>query len=82
MADSNENKKGRFLYDTGSGITIFGIHIPYWLIILLLVLFIVYMWIEDKSPTEVFSLQGDDFRFSTFDSSPVRPLEFPYQFKF
>lgn len=76
MSESKDERK-KICYEVNGGISIFGLHIPYWLIILLLVLFIIYMWIEDKSPLEVFSLEDNDFHFSTFDSPYRRSFNTP-----
>jgi hypothetical protein len=70
MEDSIEKKR---CFETGTGISFFGIHIPYWLIVLILLIFVVYMFVENKTPYEVLSLSFPEPL--TFSSEPLQFLD-------
>lgn len=58
--EQNLEEKKKSIFETNNGISIFGINIPFWLIILVLVLFIGYMWMENKTPSDVLSLTFEE----------------------
>jgi ABC-type dipeptide/oligopeptide/nickel transport system permease component len=78
-SNASVSSERKILSETPTGISIFGFHIPYWLIILVLILFIVYMWVENKSPGELLSISlgPEPFSVSSLETSPLfRSLSF------
>jgi len=81
MRNGENVEKKPICIETSNGISVFGVNIPYWLIILILLLFIAYMWIENKSPMEVLNLD-DEFKFTAVESSPFSATGTPISIKF